>query len=156
MEDFTKDNSFHRVLSDRAEFSKYNMISLADDNSINRVVLCSGKIYYDLVEQREKLKADKVQIVRIEQLYPFPAKTLTKHLNRFKNIKKIVWCQEEPQNMGCWNHVERYINRTIGYLKSESKKIIYVGRSPSASPATGYLKKHLAQQEEIATKALIE
>ena len=156
IEDFTKDNSFHRVLSDKAEFSKYNMISLADDDSIDRVILCSGKIYYDIVEQREKLKADKVQIVRIEQLYPFPAKTLAKHLNRFKNINKIIWCQEEPQNMGCWNHVERYINRTLQYLKSEPKKISYVGRSPSASPATGYLKKHLAQQEEIVTKAIIE
>ena len=132
------------------------MIPLADDDSIDRVILCSGKIYYDLIEQREKQNADKVQIVRIEQLYPFPAKTLAKHLNRFKNVKKIIWCQEEPQNMGCWNHVERYINRTLSYLKSEPKKIIYVGRSPSASPATGFLKKHLAQQEEIVKKAIIE
>ena len=156
IEDFTKENSFHRVLSDKAEFSQYDMIPLADDESIDRVILCSGKIYYDLIEQREKQNADKVQIVRIEQLYPFPAKTLAKHLNRFKNVKKIIWCQEEPQNMGCWNHVERYINRTLSYLKSEPKKIIYVGRSPSASPATGFLKKHLAQQEEIVKKAIIE
>ena len=156
IEDFTKENSFHRVLSDKAEFSQYDMITLADDESIDRVILCSGKIYYDLIEQREKQNADKVQIVRIEQLYPFPAKTLAKHLNRFKNVKKIIWCQEEPQNMGCWNHVERYINRTLSYLKSEPKKIIYVGRSPSASPATGFLKKHLAQQEEIVKKAIIE
>ena len=66
------------------------MISLADDNSIDRVILCSGKIYYDLIDQREKQKADKVQIVRIEQLYPFPAKTLAKHLNRFSNVEKII------------------------------------------------------------------
>ena len=65
-----------------------------------------------------------------------------------------MWCQEEPQNMGCWNHVERYITRTLDYLKAKSKKVIYTGRSPSASPATGYLKKHLAQQQEIVTKAI--
>jgi 2-oxoglutarate dehydrogenase E1 component len=154
IEDFTKDNSFHRVLSDKAEYKKYNMIPLEKDEKIERVILCSGKIYYDLVDAREKLKANKVQIVRIEQLYPFPAKTLARHLSRFSNAKKFVWCQEEPQNMGCWNHVERYIVRTLDYLKAKSKKVIYTGRSPSASPATGYLKKHLAQQQEIVTKAI--
>ena len=154
IEDFTKDNSFHRVLSDKAEYKKYNMIPLEKDEKIERVILCSGKIYYDLVDAREKLKANKVQIVRIEQLYPFPAKTLARHLSRFSNAKKFVWCQEEPQNMGCWNHVERYITRTLDYLKAKSKKVIYTGRSPSASPATGYLKKHLAQQQEIVTKAI--
>jgi len=154
IEDFTKDNSFHRVLSDKAEYKKYNMIPLEKDEKIERVILCSGKIYYDIVDAREKLKANKVQIVRIEQLYPFPAKTLARHLSRFSNAKKFVWCQEEPQNMGCWNHVERYISRTLDYLKAKSKKVIYTGRSPSASPATGYLKKHLAQQQEIVTKAI--
>ena len=154
IEDFTKDNSFHRVLSDKAEFSQYNMIPLEKDDKIERVVMCTGKIYYDLVDEREKLKANKVQLVRIEQLYPFPAKTLARHLSRFKNAKNFVWCQEEPQNMGCWNHVERYINRTLEYIKAKSKKITYIGRSPSASPATGYLKKHLAQQQEIVTKAI--
>ena len=154
IEDFTKDNSFHRVLSDKAEFSQYNMIPLEKDDKIERVVMCTGKIYYDLVDEREKLKDNKVQLVRIEQLYPFPAKTLARHLSRFKNAKNFVWCQEEPQNMGCWNHVERYINRTLEYIKAKSKKITYIGRSPSASPATGYLKKHLAQQQEIVTKAI--
>ena len=154
IEDFTKENSFHRVLSDRAEYPEYNLIPLAQDDQIERVVLCSGKIYYDLVDEREKLSANKVQIVRIEQLYPFPAKTLARHLNRFKNATRFVWCQEEPQNMGPWNHVERYINRTLDYIKAHSKNVIYTGRSPSASPATGYLKKHLAQQQEIVTKAI--
>lgn len=154
IEDFTKENTFHRVLSDKAEFSEYNMLPLVKDDEIQNVVLCTGKIYYDLVDEREKLKANKVQIVRIEQLYPFPAKTLARHLSRFSNAKKFVWCQEEPQNMGCWNHVERYINRTLEYIKANSKKVKYAGRMPSASPATGYLKKHLAQQQEIVTKAI--
>ena len=154
IEDFTKENSFHRVLSDKAEFSEYNMLPLAKDEEIEKVVLCTGKIYYDLVDEREKQKQNKVQIVRIEQLYPFPAKTLARHLTRFSNAKKFIWCQEEPQNMGCWNYVERYINRTLEYIKANSLKVRYKGRMPSASPATGYLKKHLAQQQEIVTKAI--
>ena len=127
---------------------------MAQDDQIERVILCSGKIYYDLVDEREKLNANKVQIVRLEQLYPFPVKTLVKHLNRFKNAKKFVWCQEEPQNMGPWNHVERYINKTLELIKTSCKNVIYTGRSPSASPATGFLKKHLAQQQEIVKKAI--
>jgi 2-oxoglutarate dehydrogenase E1 component len=154
IEDFTKQNSFHRVLSDRAEYSAYNLIPLAKDDEIEKVILCSGKVYFDLVDERENLKANKVQIVRIEQLYPFPVKTLARHISRFKNAKKFVWCQEEPYNMGAWNHVETYINRTLEYIKANSTKVIYTGRTPSASPATGFLKKHLAQQLEIVNKAI--
>ena len=154
IEDFTKQNSFHRVLSDRAEYSAYNLIPLAKDDEIEKVILCSGKVYFDLVDERENLKANKVQIVRIEQLYPFPVKTLVRHISRFKNAKKFVWCQEEPYNMGAWNHVEPYINRTLEYIKANSTKVIYTGRTPSASPATGFLKKHLAQQLEIVNKAI--
>ena len=154
IEDFTKQNSFHRVLSDRAEYSAYNLIPLAKDDEIEKVILCSGKVYFDLVDERENLKADKVQIVRIEQLYPFPVKTLARHMSRFKNAKKFVWCQEEPYNMGAWNHVEPYINRTLEYIKAHSTNVIYTGRAPSASPATGFLKKHLAQQLEIVNKAI--
>jgi 2-oxoglutarate dehydrogenase E1 component len=154
IEDFTKQNSFHRVLSDRAEYSAYNLIPLAKDDEIEKVILCSGKVYFDLVDERENLKANKAQIVRIEQLYPFPVKTLARHISRFKNAKKFVWCQEEPYNMGAWNHVEPYINRTLEYIKANSTKVIYTGRTPSASPATGFLKKHLAQQLEIVNKAI--
>ena len=154
IKDFTKQNSFHRVLSDRAEYSEYNLIPLAKDDEIERVVLCSGKIYFDLVDEREKLKANKVQIVRIEQLYPFPMKTLARHLGRFKNATRFVWCQEEPQNMGPWNFIENYIERSLEYIEAKSTKVIYTGRAPSASPASGYLKKHLAQQQEIVTKAI--
>jgi|TARA_A100001011_G_scaffold95822_1_gene100773 2-oxoglutarate dehydrogenase E1 component len=154
IEDFTKQNSFHRVLSDRAEYSAYNLIPLAKDDEIEKVILCSGKVYFDLVDERENLKANKVQIVRIEQLYPFPVRTLARHISRFKNAKKFVWCQEEPYNMGAWNHVEPYINRTLEYIKANSTKVIYTGRTPSASPATGFLKKHLAQQLEIVNKAI--
>ena len=154
IEDFSKHNSFHRVLPDHAEFPEYKLIKLAPDKEIKRVVLCSGKVYFDLLEERQKVKDNRVQLVRIEQLYPFPAKTLAKHIKRFVNADQYIWCQEEPQNMGCWNTVERYINWTLDYINAKTKTVKYVGRKPSASTATGYLKKHVAQQQEIVTKAL--
>ena len=154
IEDFMKDNSFHRILPDHAEDPKYKLIKLEKDNKIKRVVLCSGKIYFDLLEERQKVKDNRIQIIRIEQLYPFPAKTLAKQIKRFVNAEQYIWCQEEPKNMGCWNTVERYINRTLDYINAKTKNIKYIGRNPSASTATGYLKKHVAQQQEIVTKAL--
>jgi len=154
LEDFSKENSFHRVLPDHAEFPEYKLIKLAADKDIKRVVLCSGKVYFDLLEKREQIKDNRVQLIRVEQLYPFPAKALAKHIKRFINVEEYIWCQEEPQNMGCWNTVERYINWTLDLIKAKSKEVKYIGRGPSASTATGYLKKHVAQQEEIVTKAL--
>ena len=154
LEDFSKNNSFHRVLCDHAEYPEYKLIKLADDKNIKRVVLCSGKVYFDLLEKREEIKDNTVQLIRVEQLYPFPVKALAKHIKRFTNAVEYVWCQEEPQNMGCRNSVERYINWTLDFINAKSKKVKYIGRAPSASTATGYLKKHVAQQEEIVTKAL--
>ena len=92
--------------------------------------------------------------IRIEQLYPFPAKTLAKDLKRFKKNAKFYWCQEEPQNMGAWNTARNYIDWVLDYIKAENKSLKYIGRPPAASPATGYLKKHLAQQKEIIEKVL--
>jgi len=154
IEDFTKKNSFHRVLEDHAELKEYNLIKLKNDKEIKKVILCSGKIYFDLLEAREKIKNNQVFLVRIEQLYPFPVKTLAKYLKRFKKNAKFYWCQEEPQNMGAWNTVRNYINWTLEYIKAENKEVQYIGRQPAASPATGYLKKHLAQQKEIIEKVL--
>ena len=116
--------------------------------------MCSGKVYFDLVEAREKIKNDKVYIIRIEQLYPFPAKTLAKELKRFKTNGQFFWCQEEPQNMGAWNTAKNYIQWTLDYVKAKNTNVKYIGRNPAASPATGYLKKHLAQQKEIIEKVL--
>lgn len=154
IEDFSDKNSFHRVLPDHAEDPKYKLIKLAPDKEIKRIVICSGKIYFDLLEKRQEMKEKRVQIIRIEQIYPFPAKTLAKLIKRFTNAEEHIWCQEEPQNMGCWNTVERYINWTLSHIKSKAKNIKYIGRGPMASTATGYLKKHVAQQQEIVTKAL--
>ena len=139
---------------DHADFKESNLIKLSKDDKINKVILCSGKIYFDLIEAREKIKNDKVFFIRIEQLYPFPVKTLSVHLKRFKKNAKFFWCQEEPQNMGAWNNARNYIEWTLDYIKAKDKTVKYIGRSPAASPATGYLKKHLAQQKKIIEKVL--
>jgi len=152
LEDFNKKNTFHRILKDHAEVGGYGLIKLQEDKKIKKVVLCSGKIYFDLIEAREKIKNDKVLFIRIEQLYPFPVKTLAQELKKFKKNARFFWCQEEPQNMGAWNSARNYIEWTLNYIKAENRKVSYIGRKPAASPATGYQKKHLAQQKEIIEK----
>ena len=139
-------------MQDHAELKEYGLIKLKRDKEIKKVVLCSGKIYFDLLEAREKIKNNQVFFIRIEQLYPFPVKTLAKHLRRFKKTAKFYWCQEEPQNMGAWNTARNYIDCVLVHIRAENKKVSYIGRDPAASPATGYLKKHLAQQKEIIEK----
>ena len=153
IEDFTKKTSFHRVLEDHSYESKSGLIKLKKDKKIKKVVMCSGKIYFDLIEAREKNKNDEVVFIRIEQLYPFPAKTLALILKRYKNAD-FFWCQEEPKNMGAWNTVRNYIDRTIEIIQSRGDKVKYIGRKPSSSTATGYLNKHLSQQKEILEKVV--
>ncbi len=155
IKDFGKKNSFHRILTDLADIKEYGLIKLKNDKNITKVIMCSGKIYFDLLEAREKIKNDKVYIIRVEQLYPFPVKTLAKELKRFKKGARFFWCQEEPQNMGAWNSAQNYIQWSLDYIRAENRKVNYIGRKPAASPATGYLKKHLAQQKEIIEKVLI-
>jgi 2-oxoglutarate dehydrogenase E1 component len=155
IEDFLPENSFHRILPDHADFPEYNLIKLAKDEDIKRLVLCSGKVYFDISEKRETIRNPKVQLLRIEQLYPFPVKKLASFLKRFKNADEFIWCQEEPENMGAWSFVEKYINWTLDSVGAKSKKVQYVGRKPSASTATGYLKKHVQQQDEIISKVLL-
>ena len=110
-----------------------------------------GKIYYDLIDAREKSKNKDVVIVRLEQLYPFPAKTLANILKRYKNAD-FIWCQEEPKNMGGWNTVRNYIDRTLEIINFKDINVKYVGRQASSSTATGNANKHLAQQKEILEK----
>ena len=149
---FSKKSTFHRVLEDDAYSKINNLLDLKKkDKKINKVVMCSGKIYYDLIEAREKFKNDKVTFIRIEQLYPFPAKTLANILKRY-NKAKFIWCQEEPKNMGAWNTVRNYIDRTLEMINFGDKSVKYIGRNASASTATGNLNKHLAQQKEILEK----
>ena len=154
IEDFTKKNSFHRVLPDHSEIKDYGLINLRNDKKIKKVVLCSGKIYFDLLEAREKMKNDGVYFLRIEQLYPFPAKTLSAELKRFRKNAKFYWCQEEPQNMGAWNSARNYIEWTLNHIDANDKEVRYIGRKPAASPATGYIKRHIDQQKQIVEKVL--
>jgi len=150
IEDFSKKNSFHRVLWDHAIDPKTKgFIKLKKSNEIKKVILCSGKIYFDLLLEREKLKKDDVILFRIEQLYPFPAKSLVKEIKPFAKKAKFYWCQEEPKNMGAWLLVRDYIQWTLDHIKANNREISYIGRNPDATPATGYVKRHLAQQKEI-------
>ncbi len=153
--EFTSKSSFHRVLEDDAYVKKNKLINLVNDKKIKKVVMCSGKIYYDLIEAREKAKNNNIVFVRLEQLYPFPAKTLANILKRYKG-SKFVWCQEEPKNMGAWNTVRNYIDRTLEMINLKDINVKYVGRKASSTTATGNANKHLAQQKEILEKILKE
>ena len=153
LEDFSKSNSFHRILWDHAiDPQSKGFIKLKESSKIKKVILCSGKVYFDLLEAREKLKKDDVILFRIEQLYPFPAKTLVKELKPYAENAKFFWCQEEPKNMGAWFSVRDYIQWTLDTIKANNNEISYIGRSPDASPATGYAKRHVSQQQEIINK----
>ncbi len=153
LEDFSKKNSFHRVLWDHSiDPQSKGFIKLKKPKEIEKVILCSGKIYFDLLEAREKQKRNDVIFYRIEQLYPFPAKSLVKELKPYAKRAKFYWCQEEPKNMGAWFSVRDYIQWTLDNIKANNNKISYIGRSPDASPATGYVKRHISQQQEIIKK----
>jgi 2-oxoglutarate dehydrogenase E1 component len=138
--------SFHRVLFDDAD-------KLQPDNKIRRVVLCSGKVYYDLFEEREKRGIDDVYLLRIEQLYPVPLKTLVQELTRFKGAE-FVWCQEEPRNMGGWHFIEPYLEWVLNQINAAHKRPRYAGRAASAATATGLMSKHLAQLKAFLDEAL--
>jgi 2-oxoglutarate dehydrogenase E1 component len=127
--------------------------TIADGPAVRRVVLCSGKVYYDLLAERRAQAITDVAIVRVEQLYPFPAISLPKVLVQYPNAE-IVWCQEEPENNGAWNFVDRRIERVLSGIEVKARRPIYVGRVEAASPATGLAKTHAAEQAALVTKAL--
>ena len=147
--------SFHRLLWDDAQLSPGSTIALRPDEEIRRVVLCSGKVYYDLVEEREKRGVDDVYLLRVEQLYPFPLKAAVSELSRFRQAD-IVWCQEEPRNMGAWFFVEPYLEWVLNQVGAEHRRPRYVGRPASAATATGLMSKHLAQLQAFLNDALGE
>ena len=153
LEDFTTKTRFHRILEDHAYLENSKLIKLKKNNNIKKVIMCSGKIYFDLLEAREKNKNDEIVFIRIEQLYPFPVKHLGRQLQKYKKAE-FIWCQEEPMNMGAWNTVKYYIDRTLEIIKIKGQKVKYIGRNAAASPATGNLNKHLAEQKEILEKVV--
>ncbi|WP_353473029.1 2-oxoglutarate dehydrogenase E1 component [Salipiger sp. H15] len=150
--DFITGSSFHRVLWDSAE-SGESATKLVSDDKIKRVVMCSGKVYYDLLEERDARGIDDVYLLRIEQFYPFPAISLVKELERFKGAE-MVWCQEEPKNQGAWTFIEPNIEWVLGRIDAKHQRPVYVGRATSASPATGLASQHKAQQEALVNEAL--
>ena len=152
--EFSIKSTFHRVLEDDSFATVKNLLELKKkDSKIKKVVMCTGKIYYDLIEARDETKIDSVTFIRIEQLYPFPVKTLANILKRYRKAE-FIWCQEEPKNMGAWNTVRNYIDRTLDMINLSNISVKYVGRKASSSTATGNLNKHLAQQKEILEKIL--
>ncbi len=146
-------SSFHRVLWDDAEYKPGSTVKLVSDAKIKRVVLCSGKVYYDLLDDREKRGVDDIYLMRVEQFYPFPAHSLIKELQRFKNAE-MVWCQEEPKNMGAWFFMEPNLEWTLGQIGAKHKRARYAGRPAAASPATGLMSRHKAELEALLQDAL--
>ncbi|CUH63126.1 2-oxoglutarate dehydrogenase E1 component [Thalassovita autumnalis] len=151
-EDFTTGSSFHRVLWDDAQKGNSDT-KLAADDKIKRVVMCSGKVYFDLLEERDARGIDDIYLLRVEQFYPFPAMSLTKELERFKNAE-MVWCQEEPKNQGPWSFIEPNIEWCLSRIKAKHTRPVYAGRAASASPATGLASQHKAQQAALVNEAL--
>lgn len=151
-EEFTTGSSFHRVLWDDAQYGNSDT-QLKPDDQIKRVVMCSGKVYYDLLEERDARGIDDVYLMRIEQYYPFPAISLVKELERFKGAE-MVWCQEEPKNQGAWSFIEPNIEWVLTRIKAKFTRPIYAGRATSASPATGLASMHKSQQAALVNDAL--
>ncbi len=151
-EDFTTGSSFHRVLWDDAQKGHSDTELVADDK-IRRVVMCSGKVYYDLLEARDAAGIDDVYLLRFEQFYPFPAQSAVKELERFKGAD-MVWCQEEPKNQGAWSFIEPNLEWVLSRIDAKSKRPVYAGRAAAASPATGLASQHKAQQAALVNDAL--
>ncbi|MCP4384084.1 MAG: 2-oxoglutarate dehydrogenase E1 component [Hyphomicrobiales bacterium] len=155
LEEMGPDSTFHRLLWDDAQSSADDATKLVADDKIRRVLLCSGKVYFDLHEEREKRGIDDIYILRLEQLYPFPAKALIAELSRFRRAD-VVWCQEEPRNMGAWAFVEPFIDWSLRHAEARIERPRYAGRPASAATATGLMSKHLQQLSAFLEEALGE
>jgi 2-oxoglutarate dehydrogenase E1 component len=146
-------SSFHRVLWDDAEHNpELTTIRLKPDEQIRRVIVCSGKVYYDLLEAREEAAADEIYILRLEQFYPWPMRSLMNELARFKTAE-LVWCQEEPKNMGGWTFVDPWMELTLARLQVAAKRARYVGRPASASTAAGLMSRHTKELKAFLAEA---
>lgn len=153
LEELAKGTTFHRILYDDAQMLPSEAVKLVSDEKIRRIVLCSGKVYYDLYEEREKRGIDDIYLMRVEQLYPVPLKALVAELSRFKKAE-VIWCQEEPRNMGAWHFIEPYLEWVLNQVNGASRRPRYVGRAASAATATGLMSKHQAQLKAFLDEAL--
>jgi 2-oxoglutarate dehydrogenase E1 component len=147
------DSTFHRLLWDDAQSNPDEKIKLVPDNKIRRVIMCSGKVYFDLLDEREKRGLDDVYLLRVEQLYPFPTKALVTELSRFKQAE-MVWCQEEPRNMGAWFFADTFIEWVLNNIGAKHKRPRYAGRPAMAATATGLMSKHQLQLKALLEEAL--
>jgi 2-oxoglutarate dehydrogenase E1 component len=138
---FIENGEFQQVIDDRKMKTK---------KKVERVVLCSGKVWYDLDQLRDESANDKVALVRVEQLHPFPDDLLIKVLKRYPNATEIVWCQEEPKNQGAWYQIRHHLQA----CHEPGQALLYVGRVISASPATGFYTTHLREQSTLVEQAL--
>ena len=149
IEDFVNGSTFHRVLS--------NHLSIDQEKHINRLIFCSGKIYFELQDHINELALKNVYIIRLEQLYPFPYEALKEGIQKF-NQCEMIWCQEEPKNMGAWQFIEKRIQSVL--IKINAKNTLhFIGRRAAASPATGVFDRHLSNQKNIirlATEANLD
>ncbi len=153
LEEFGTDSTFHRILWDDAQSHPDQKINLVKDEKIRRVVLCTGKVYFDLYEAREKAGINDIYLMRVEQLFPFPTKALVSELGRFKQAE-IVWCQEEPKNQGAWTFIQDDMERILAQIKAKYPRPRYVGRPAAAATATGQMSKHLKQLETFLNDAM--
>ena len=126
--------------------------AIAPEEKVKRVVLCTGKVYYDLLQERREKGIDDVAIIRVEQMHPFPVNSLTRALAPYRNAE-VVWCQEEPENMGAWSFMDRRIEKVLGALDIKAKRPSYVGREEAASPATGLARTHAQQQAKLVRRS---
>ncbi|WP_411839133.1 2-oxoglutarate dehydrogenase E1 component [Paracoccus sp. ME4] len=150
--EFQTGSTFHRVLWDDAERGG-SPTTLVADEQIKRVVICSGKVYYDLLKARDEAGITDTYLLRLEQFYPFPAQSMVKELGRFKQAE-VVWCQEEPKNQGGWSFVEPYLEWVLERLGAKHTRARYAGRNAAASVATGLASRHKAEQEALVASAL--
>jgi 2-oxoglutarate dehydrogenase E1 component len=139
MSDLSDGSQFHRCLDDLAE---------VDDSKVRRLILCSGKLYYDLADARDAADRKDLYILRVEQLYPFPSEVLAEYAARFPNLETVVWAQEEPKNAGAWSFAEPLVEEALG------RRPIYAGRAAAASTATGLARRHAAEQAKLIAEAL--
>tara|TARA_Y100000817_G_C16750524_1_gene496785 strand:- start:214 stop:963 length:750 start_codon:yes stop_codon:yes gene_type:complete len=145
IDDFINGSTFHRVL--------FKSLKANEQKKITRVILCSGKIFFELQDDIENLKKENIHIIRIEQIYPFPYVTLTDAIKSFSDCE-IIWCQEEPKNMGVWGFIRGRIENILKDINAKQSKLYFIGRRAAASPATGVFDRHLANQKNILRLAI--
>ena len=151
LSDVTMSDAWKKYRQDLRDITK--TFKSMNDKDVKRLVICSGKVFYDLFEAREKNKLFNIKILRLEQIYPFPIKSLQEFISKTPQAE-IIWCQEEPENMGSWSFIDRRLEKVLIDCNCQYKRPVYVGRPEAASPATGTMSRHLKEQKLLVNQAL--